>query len=534
MASGFRSGNTGNGYYRYDFTYSDNGFTTQNCSFTISGGVATLTPSANDAAIRKTVSFPGASFYFIRIRIKRTGGTGWDGKIYYSISGGHGESGSFYSQMTEPAWDGSFKDIYSNMSSLTIGGTDWIDNLITNIRFDFGNNIADTFEIKFIEIYSNNWPSGVDFDSLYVRKSYFFDSNAWATGANWYGHLGDNSITTKSSPVQTVFRDSIWKQISAGYQGSSGIKSNGTLWSWGLNTNGQLGTNDRNHRSSPVQTVAGGSNWKQSSTGHSSIGGIKTDGTLWTWGLNTNGQLGTNDRNHRSSPVQTVAGGSNWKQFEMGQGSNASAIKTDGTLWVWGRNTYGELGTNNTTHYSSPVQTISGGTNWKQVSMGFYHMAAIKTDGTLWVWGTNWFGQLGTNSTVSTSSPVQTITGGTNWKQVSCGIYSTAAIKTDGSLWVWGNNSYGQLGTNNITSYSSPVQTIAGGNNWRKVSMGLYHTLAIKTDGTLWTWGRNSYGALGDNTIIHRSSPVQTIAGGNNWVSVSGGFVHSLILNSSD
>ena len=218
----------------------------------------------------------------------------------------------------------------------------------------------------------------------------------------------------------------------------------------------------------------------------------------------------------------------------MGQGSNASAIKTDGTLWVWGRNTYGELGTNNTTHYSSPVQTISGGTNWKQVSMGFYHMAAIKTDGTLWVWGTNWFGQLGTNSTVSTSSPVQTITGGTNWKQVSCGIYSTAAIKTDGSLWVWGNNSYGQLGTNNITSYSSPVQTIAGGNNWRKVSMGLYHTLAIKTDGTLWTWGRNSYGALGDNTIIHRSSPVQTIAGGNNWVSVSGGFVHSLILNSSD
>ncbi len=174
---------------------------------------------------------------------------------------------------------------------------------------------------------------------------------------------------------------------------------------------------------------------------------------------------------------------------------------------MWGYNYYGVLGTNNHTNYSSPVQTIAGGTNWKSVSCGVGVIGAIKTDGTLWVWGYNSDGQLGTNNITDYSSPVQTIAGGTNWKSVSCGGSHTGAIKTDGTLWVWGYNYSGQLGTNNITDYSSPVQTIAGGTNWKSVSCGQYYTGAIKTDGTLWMWG--VYGALGVNDTVHRSSPVQ-------------------------
>ena len=248
---------------------------------------------------------------------------------------------------------------------------------------------------------------------------------------------------------------------------------------------------------------------------------------LWLWGFNFSGQLGDNSVTHRSSPVQTVAGGTNWKQVSGGD-DHTAAIKTDGTLWLWGWNFSGELGDTTRTHRSSPIQTASGGTNWKQVSCGSNTTAAIKTDGTLWVWGMNTYGQLGTNDIVHRSSPVQTISGGTNWKQVSCGGNTSrnqiAAIKTDGTLWLWGYNAYGQLGDNTIIDKSSPVQTVSGGTNWKQVSTGGNGiTAAIKTDGTLWAWGLNNSGQIGDNTQIYKSSPVQTIAGGTNWKQVSCG-----------
>ena len=247
---------------------------------------------------------------------------------------------------------------------------------------------------------------------------------------------------------------------------------------------------------------------------------------LWTWGIGLWGLLGDNTIAYKSSPVQTIAGGTNWKSVSAGW-YYTTAIKTDGTLWTWGYNNYGQLGDNTLDNKSSPVQTISAGTNWKSVAGGLYHTAAIKTDGTLWLWGRNNNVQLGDNTQVNKSSPVQTISAGTNWKSVAAGFYNTAAIKTDGTLWTWGYNNYGQLGDNTTTHKSSPVQTIAAGTNWKSVAGGRYHTAAIKTDGTLWTWGQNNYGQIGDNTTVNKSSPVQTIAGGTNWKSVAAGYEHT-------
>ena len=263
---------------------------------------------------------------------------------------------------------------------------------------------------------------------------------------------------------------------------------------------------------------------------------------LWGWGLDNRGQLGDNTTINKSSPVQTISGGTNWRQVSCGQ-AHTAAIKTDGTLWLWGSNsvrqqgwdsygneylTYdvtGQLGTNNQIiDYMSPVQTVSGGTNWKQVSCGYTHTSAIKTDGTLWSWGSSW---LGDNTQTNRSSPVQTIAGGTNWKQVSANSGTGAAIKTDGTLWVWGMNTNGRLGDNTRTTRLSPVQTIAGGTNWKQVSCGYTHTSAIKTDGTLWTWGENTNGQLGSNNTTHRSSPIQTITGGANWREVSCGYSYT-------
>ena len=202
---------------------------------------------------------------------------------------------------------------------------------------------------------------------------------------------------------------------------------------------------------------------------------------LWTWGFGTDGQLGTNTTISISTPVTTSAGGTNWKQVSSG-GVHCAAIKTDGTLWTWGRGTSGELGTNTTTNKSTPVTTFAGGTNWKQVSSG-YTCAAIKTDGTLWTWGFGSSGEVGTNTTTNKSTPVTTFAGGTNWKQVSNGGYHCAAIKTDGTLWTWGLGTDGQLGTNTTTDKSTPVTTFAGGTNWKQVGGGVGKHCAAVTAG---------------------------------------------------
>ena len=365
------------------------------------------------------------------------------------------------------------------------------------------------------------------------------DGTLWIWGTNGYGQLGTNDTTQRNTPVTTFAGGTNWKQVTIGRVVTAAIKTDGTLWVWGRNTNGQLGNNTTTHSSTPITTFAGGTNWKQVDVSESHTTAIKTDGTLWSWGLGTSGQLGRNsDNSSRLTPVTTFAGGTNWADTATGAPEelytlfcgfyHTAAIKTDGTLWTWGYNALGQLGDNTTTAArSTPVTTFAGGTNWKQVSFGFNHTTAIKTDGTLWTWGGNGAGQLGDNTTTDRSTPVTTFAGGTNWSQVACVGISVAAIKTDGTLWTWGRNNQGQIGDNTTTDRYTPVTTFAGGTNWKQVSGRgtnfLNHIAAIKTDGTLWTWGRNSNGQLGDNTIIGRCTPVTTFAGGTNWKQVACG-----------
>ena len=374
---------------------------------------------------------------------------------------------------------------------------------------------------------SNFRVGGVDTDDIFIRRELFQEGGLWLWGINGSGVLGTNDATTlsRSSPVQTVSRGSNWDKISIGAREryAAGIKTDGTLWIWGNNQYGQLGDNTRIGKSSPVQIA--GTNWRQVSCGARETFAIKTDGTLWAWGLNNYGSLGTNNTGiGRSSPVQIA--GTNWRQASSGgYFPFSAAIKTDNTLWTWGNNFYGSLGDSGSpSNRSSPVQIA--GTNWKTVSCTRStgtNMGAIKTDGTLWMWGGNQNGQLGDNTTIGRSSPVQIFGGGTNWKQLSIGGTRATAIKNDGTLWLWGSGSLGILGDNNTIHRSSPVQIFGGGTNWKKVEAGSNHFTAIKTDGTLWVWGFNSDGQLGTGDSVSRSSPVQTVAGSTNWREISNG-----------
>jgi len=215
----------------------------------------------------------------------------------------------------------------------------------------------------------------------------------------------------------------------------------------------------------------------------------------------------------------------------MGQYWTTAAVKTDGTLWAWGDGAWGQLGLGGTAYYSSPVQ-VGTLTNWKQVSISQYASYGLKTDGTLWSWGGTFYGQMGigfASGTVYYSSPVQ-VGNLTNWKSISSGQHSVAAIKTDGTLWAWGDNRYGQLGIGSIGNYySSPVQ-IGSLTNWKSVSVGFTNMAAVKTDGTLWVWGNNGYGQIGNSTVgaSYYSSPIQ-VGSLTNWKQVSAGYHTSAI-----
>jgi alpha-tubulin suppressor-like RCC1 family protein len=341
-------------------------------------------------------------------------------------------------------------------------------------------------------------------------------NSLYSWGNNFFGQLGLNDVARRSSPTQ-VGALTDWASVSAKNYFCVAVKTDGTLWSWGRGNNGRLGQNSNVYTSSPVQ-VGALTNWASVSAGSSFCAAIKTDGTLWTWGLGAYGRLGQNGTTTTSSPVQ-VGALTNWASVSAGYDSCA-ATKTDGTLWSWGRGINGQLGLNNTTQYNSPKQ-VGALTNWASVSAGSSFCAAIKTDGTLWSWGYGGSGRLGQNGTTTTSSPVQ-VGALTNWSSVSS-YFMCAAVKTDGTLWSWGSNGSGELGQNNAGDKSSPIQ-IGSLTDWASASAsaGQNACAAIKTNGTLWTWGAGADGRLGQNNTTYRSSPVQ-VGALTNWSKVSAG-----------
>ena len=499
-----------------------------------------------------------------------------------------------------------------------------------------GNNIANIDYASPTQTVTGSWKKAIITTcAVFGIKS---DDTLWAWGRNYYGILGDNTTEHRSSPVQ-VCPGTTWKHIYSHFVDVAGIQTDGTLWGWGNNTNRIIADNLIRY-SSPVQNPLGATNWKKVvSETNGSAAGLKTDGSLWTWGQGGQGSLGNNNVYGGTilSPTQTVFADTEWLDVEsLGnsgftairaslptttttssttttsttqapgalytwgnrpyggaadntvdviyqyptQAIDASqyedlpfnstgigscfAIKPDGTLWAWGWNIYyGALGdgtlenrsspiqitsntwnmvssssivtlairsdntlwgwgygpylpNNSNTNYSSPIQI--GTDTWRYVDSGGQTGAGIKTDGTLWLWGSNYQGQLGNNSVVQTSSPVQTVAGGNNWIFVNVGDNCTHAIKSDSTLWAWGtsNGGWGTIGNNtSYTAYSSPIQI--GGSGWAFLSSYRYHVLATKTNGTLWAWGFNSYGELGlNNSGRAYSSPVQ-IGTDTNW-----------------
>ena len=350
----------------------------------------------------------------------------------------------------------------------------------------------------------------------------------WPTGVIWNGGsaptlLGASSYSFSGQVFNLVTADggSTWY----GYEevNNNSWTQSGELYTWGANTHGVLGQNNTTNNYTQGGGQLPGTTWTALAGSFYTAMGTKSDGTLWTWGRNSKGSQGLNtpENSNLSSPTQIP--GTTWKypadNYGAG-GSHNAAIKTDGTLWAWGNNSMGALGQNATTTVSSPVQIP--GTTWQSVTTNYsYYMFGTKTDGTLWAWGGNYAGVLGLNqSSAKYSSPVQIP--GTTWGSAIEGKiavgqnYSTLAIKTDGTMWAWGENQIGALGLNQADGVKISSPTQVPGTTWKSVAFNSGSGVnATKTDGTLWGWGDGSAGGTALNSQAYYSSPVQVP--GTDW-----------------
>jgi alpha-tubulin suppressor-like RCC1 family protein len=333
----------------------------------------------------------------------------------------------------------------------------------------------------------------------------------YGQGSNSYGNLGDNSITTRTSAVVVNGGFTDWCQVSnAGH--TLAVRSNGTAWAWGRAGEGQLGNNCTVNRSSPVSIVGNFTDWCQVEAGSFHSLGLRTNGTLWSWG--TGRYTGTNNTSNRSSPIQ-ITNPSQWIKISGGE-RHGLGISSNGTAWGWGCNRCGQVGNGTVGNcILSPVAVSGGFNNWCEIAAGGYHSLGVRTDGTAWAWGSNTLfssfesvGQLGDNTTNNRFSPVLVVGGFTDWCQVAAGRFHSLALRTNGTAWAWGNG--GSLGDGTTTCRSSPVSVLGGFTDWCRVSTknSSYSSGGLRTNGTLWTWG---------------TSPVNTSFGLTNWCELSVG-----------
>jgi alpha-tubulin suppressor-like RCC1 family protein len=287
--------------------------------------------------------------------------------------------------------------------------------------------------------------------------------------------------------------------ISAGSGHSVALKRDGTVWTWGYNGEGQLGTREAADSRFPTpEQVSGLSSITAVVAGDRYCMALKSDGTAWAWGNNWHGQLGDGTKNSSSSPNQ-VAGLSDIAALAAGMG-HSLALAKDGTVWAWGYNDDGELGDGKRKDRFTPFQ-IPGLSAVKAVAAGSHHSVALKSDGTVWVWG-------GQNKADRSLTP-RRLAGLSQITAIAVGGWNSLALKDDGTVWAWGVIANGEQDDDTMNEViRKPVQ-IKGLNNVAGIAAGLWHGLAIKKDGTVWAWGRNYFGALGDGTETSRRLPVR-------------------------
>ena len=351
------------------------------------------------------------------------------------------------------------------------------------------NNIVKTIDQATGELTQGDVGSGDDIAAIKARTADItVKVSAEAVGP--YPALQDTTLFTVEH-----YR---WMRVASGAYHTLAINSRGELYAWGSNKNGQLGIGTTTDNELAPQRVGNDSDWEAISGGEYHSLALKSDGTIYSWGANSVGQLGNGENGadfadiskDKTAPIQ-IGTDRDWRTVSAGS-SHSLAIKTDNTLHVWGNNATGQLGLGDTTDKNSPTRVSTG---WKTVSAGFAHSLALKNDNTLYAWGWNWKGQVGNGKSGSTSekeTTPQKISAETNWNGIAAGYLHSLVFKNNGEIYAWGDNSDYQLGDGTFMNRSGLTKVKSDDTDWKAIGAGEIYSLALKTNGTLYTWGDKS------------------------------------------
>ena len=356
------------------------------------------------------------------------------------------------------------------------------------------------------------------FHSLAIK-----DENTWAWGWNGGGQLGNNTVTESENPVPVLGVPNI-KAVSGGEYHSMGIDNNDAVLAWGDNESGQLGLGyiDSSIHYIPEQVIVL-DNIIAIASGHRHSIALWDDGTVWTWGENENGQLGNGGTVDSHTPLQVHGLLDGKYVIAIAAGDyHSMALTDDGKVYTWGENYIGQLGDGTVDDVNEPfgkilpvqVQGLPSNKVVMAIAAGHRHSLAVTSDGHVWTWGWNYFGQLGWGSYNNDPHPVPAeIPNFANIQTVAGGMYHTLALTDDNKVYAWGYNEDGELGDGNSGDSITPVQVLGKGgvgflSSVTQITAGAYHNVALQSGGAIYTWGYNWEGQLGDGTKTNKSTPV--------------------------
>lgn len=424
--------------------------------------------------------------------------------------------------------------------AIKTGGSLWCWGL--NDYGQVGNGLAgnSAFELLPVRVGTDtDWTvvKGIG-DTTCALKS---GNSLWCWGYNAYGQLGDGTQVNKYVPVRIGTKLDWAYLVETAGNHTCAVNRAGDIFCWGLNRHGELGIGGEPRPGTqdswvPVLTE-NSNNWTQVSSGYNHQCASQSDNSIYCWGVNNAGQLGRQTYISKAVPSRVV-GIKDWQSVHSSNsGDTVCGLKLDGTLWCWGRGVEGQFGNGNsgTDNFSRIPVLVNQDTDWMQVAPGYTHICAIKTNNTLWCWGDTAYGKVGTGSGVNPTEPFPMQVGlDSNWLSVALGEWHTCGIKTDNSLWCWGDNTAGGIGHGvdpGILSFTEPV-SLGDTRDWASVTLGSGYTCALKLDASAWCWGFNSSGQTSDN-VLESNRPAINVMPGSSWTHITAGYQSTCGIQSS-